>query len=400
MTKIRTLLLGLLAIMTLVLVLNWSKIQRLYRVNNLFEKDVIVQNFTQLDQLMFSQVLPASGDAHEWPEDEVALPETVTINGEPRDLTEFLDVTSTTALLVIQDGVIRHESYYLGTSPDDRRISWSVAKSFLSALLGIAVENGQIASIDDPVTNYVPSLAGTAYDGATIRNVLNMASGVKFNEDYLDKGSDINRMGRVLALGGSMDDFARSLEVSEREPGSGRQYVSIDTHVIGMVLRGATGQSVHDFFIQNLWSKLGPSADAYYLTDGENVAFVLGGLNMRTRDFALFGQMMLQNGVWNGEPIIPADWVAESTVVSAPADVALDDIDYGYQWWVPKGSQGEYFAVGVYGQYIYIDPNAGIVIVKNSAHREFEEDGPSGLRFKLENIDVFRSIVDHYAAQE
>src|SRR5699024_857552 len=153
-----------------------------------------------------------------------------------------------------------------------------------------------IEDIDEPVTKYVPALVGTAYDGATIRNVLQMASGVRFNEDYLDYDSDINRMGRVLALGGSMDEFAAGLTARERPPGQAWQYVSIDTHVIGMVVRGATGRSVIDLMAEKLVQPMGLEAAPFYVTDGYGTAFVLGGLNMPTRDYARFGQMFLQNG--------------------------------------------------------------------------------------------------------
>ena len=387
---------GIFAFILLLIALNWSTIKRLNKVNTLFEPDVIVSNFSDMKAVLFSRDLPAAGDVHVWPETLSPLPQNVVIDGEDRDLDAFLDQSKTTALLVIKDGEILFEDYYLGTGQDDQRISWSVAKSFLSAIFGIAVEQGQIESLDDPVVKYVPSLKVSAYKDASIRNVLNMASGVKFNEDYLDRDSDINKMGRVLALGQSMDGFAHGLKESELPAGTGRQYVSIDTHVIGMVLRAATGQDVHSYFMENLWSRIGPGKDGYYLTDGKGEPFVLGGLNMRTRDYALFGQIMLQNGEWNGEQIIPAAWVAESTQASAPPDTEGTGFDYGYQWWVPADSHGDYLAAGIYEQYIYVDPASNMVIVKNSANREFKSPAPSVKSFKHESVDVFRSIVDHY----
>jgi len=388
--------------LALLIGLNWSKIQRLKRVNSLFEADNIVHNFSNMRDALYSHDLPARGTAHVWPKTLKPLPAQVMIAGESRSLQAFLDETATTAFLVIKDGEILFENYYQGTTQDDQRISWSMAKSFLSALVGIAVEDGRIESLGDPVTKYVPSLKGSAYDGSTIGNVLNMASGVKFNEDYIDPKSDINKMGRTLALGSSMDKFAEGLDTREYEPGTVRQYVSIDTHVIGMVLRAVTNQSNHDFFIDNLWSKIGPGKDAYYLTDGKGVAFVLGGLNMRTRDYALFGQLFLQDGVWGGEQIIPKPWVAESTKNNAPSDNATDKsgFGYGYQWWVPPGSTEhghDFQAGGIYGQFIYVNREANIVIVKNSANRNFREPAKSGNSYKRESVDVFRAIAEHYS---
>lgn len=386
----------LIAILAGLLALNWETVQRLHKVQTLFEADNIVHNFSNMNEVLYSHLLPAKGEPYVWPEELQPLPETVMINGKSRNLDEFLKETQTTALLVIHDGKIIFEDYFKETGMDDQRISWSVAKSFTSALFGIAVDDGRIESLDDPVTKYVPDLAGSAYDGVPIRDVLNMASGITFNEDYLDPDSDINRMGRVLALGASLDEFTAGLTEVTRPSGELRQYVSIDTHVLAMVLRRATGQSIHELFVDHLWSKLGPGKDAYFLTDGEGVAFALGGLNMRTRDYALFGQMMMQNGVWQGEQIIPEAWVKESTRASAPLDVTGTPVDYGYQWWVPNDSNGDFFAVGIYGQYIYVNPQAKMVIVKNSAHREFLNDGQSGKLYKLEIIDMFRSLSNHF----
>ena len=405
MKKLIGILFALALILAVFIGLNLSKIQRLHRVNTLFDADKIVHNFSNMDDALFSHTLQATGTPHIWPEATQDLPDAVEIDGDVRDLSEFLEETATTALLVVKDGTILHENYFLGTSRDDQRISWSMAKSFLSALFGVVLEDGRVESLDDPVAKYVPELKGTAYDGATIRNVLNMASGVAFNEDYLERNSDINKMGRVLALGGSMDEFTTDLKQTARTPGSARQYVSIDTHVIGMVLRKVSGKSNHDFFIDNLWSKIGAGKDAFYSTDGEGVAFVLGGLNMRTRDYALFGQLFLQGGDWKGEQIIPASWVANSTTNSAPSDSSTENsgVGYGYQWWVPLDSVhngGDYFAVGIYEQYIYINPAAKIVIVKNSANRQFKEMGQSGKSYKLESIDMFRSLTNYYVNQE
>ena len=377
-------------------VLYFDSIRRVMKANSLFDEDKIVHNFSHMDEVMFSARLPASDKPYQWRENKSPLPEKITINERVVSTEAFLTEVDVTALLVIQNGEIVFEDYYQGTTQDDLRISWSIAKSYLSAIFGVAVHDGLIDSIDDPVTKYVPELIGTAYDGATIRNVMNMASGVTFNEDYMDYNSDINRMGRVLAFGWSMDEFATGLFGTSREPGTLRQYVSIDTHVLGMVLRSVTGQSNRDYLYEKLWSKLGVGAEGYYLTDGKGVAFVLGGLNMRSRDYALFGQLMLQNGRWNSRQIIPAKWVRQSTRDSSPEGVDGMPLDYGFQWWVPQDSNGDYFAVGIYGQYIYIDPVSRTVIVKNAANREFMETSPSGQSYMLDNIDMFRALAKHY----
>jgi CubicO group peptidase (beta-lactamase class C family) len=390
---------GLILIVLLVLAFNWSKIQRLMRVNSLFSEQRIVGNFSDMQGMFFNTEMPVKSDTPTpLPKNPRPMPDGFSFRGETMSFTDWQSQRAVTAMVVLKDGQIAYEGYFKGTAETDRRISWSVAKSFLSAAFGVAVNDGLVASLDSPVTDYVPDLKGTAYDGASIRNVLNMASGVKFNEDYLDFGSDINKMGRVLALGKSMDGFAQSLSEKARPPGSRRQYVSIDTHVLGMVLRAATGQSVIDYLSAKILKPLGLEADVYYVTDGYGTAFVLGGLNMRTRDYARFGLMMAQNGQLNGVQIVPADWVAQSTANSAPEinedEVGTDnaELGYGFQWWLPPNAEkGEFFAIGVYGQYVYVNQAENVVVALNSANLTFSEgDG----KITLSNLEMFRQIVN------
>lgn len=359
-----------------------EEITRLLAVNSLFSADKIITNFSHMDAAFLTTPVPRGNGP------TTALdygPETTL----PSQVDQWITDRTVTALVVLKDGDIVYENYFQGTGPDDLRISWSVAKSYLSALVGILLDEGKITSLDDPVTQYAPQLKGSAYDGATLRNVLQMSSGVTFDEDYLDKNSDINRMGRILALGGKMDDFTADLTERFAEPGQQWQYVSIDTHVIGMVVRGATGRSIADLLSEKIIVPLGLERSPYYVTDGVGTAFVLGGLNLTTRDYARFAQMFAQGGEWQGQQIVPAAWVAASTAASAPT--APGKIGYGYQWWIPQGAApGEYMARGVYGQYLYIDTTRNVVIATNAADRKFREAGVS-----QRNIDIFRLIAEN-----
>lgn len=358
-----------------------EEIGRLMAVNSLFAEDRIVENFSNMDSAFLT--VPVSRG--QGPTAELSYgPET----SLPARVNDWIAERAVTGLVVMKNGEIVYENYFLGTAPEDRRIAWSVSKSYLSALIGILLDEGAIASLDNPVTQYAPALEGTAYDGATIRNVLNMASGVTFNEDYLDYDSDINRMGRVVALGGTLDDFTTDLKARFAEPGAEWKYVSIDTHVLGMVARGATGRSIPDLLSEKIIAPMGLEYEPYYVTDGTGTAFVLGGLNMTTRDYARFGQMYQQGGRWNDRQIVPQDWVAESTRPSAPT--APGRTGYGYQWWIPQGAaEGEYMARGVYGQYIYVDTARNVVIAVNSADRGFRKPGVSE-----SNIAIFREIAE------
>ncbi|MEL6690199.1 MAG: serine hydrolase [Pseudomonadota bacterium] len=362
-----------------------DRVSQLLAVNSLFSEEKITENFSTMTDLFYSTELPR-GDGPVSP-----LPEGTQIT-LPAGFDSWAEARSLTALVVLKDGEIVHESYYQGTGPEDRRISWSVAKSYLATLVGTAVDAGEIPDLDALVTDYVPAFAGTAYEGVSIRNVLNMSSGVVFNEDYFDFWSDINKMGRVLALGGSMDAFAADLDETFIEPGTRFQYTSIDTHVLGMVLRAATGESLPELITTRLIEPLGLESDGAYITDGDGVAFALGGLNFTTRDYARFGQMILQEGEWQGKQIVSADWVLRST--RATAKTAEGALKYGYQWWMPRDidpaqRDHEFFGIGVYGQHLYINPEKGVVIAHNGSDRAFRDTGVIDT-----NIAMFRALAE------
>ena len=361
-----------------------EKLTRLQAVNSLFSEEKIVGNFSAMGG-MFETVAMPRGDGPISP-----LPAGPAFD-LPTNVQDWIVARNITGLVILQNGQLRHESYYL-QDPDSaqtaQRISWSVAKSYLSILVGTLLEDGTIESIDDLVTRYAPQLAGSAYEGATMRNVLNMSSGVMFNEDSVDFWSDINQMGRILALGGSMDGFTADLTETFADAGETWKYVSIDTHVVGMVVRGASGRSVPDLLNERVLQPLGLEGSPYYVADGYGVAFVLGGLNVSTRDYARFGAMVAQGGEWNGNRIVTEAWIADSFTPSAPT--AAGEIGYGYQWWIPQGSdEGVAMGRGFYGQYIYIDRVRGVVIAVNAADRAFRDDGVGD-----QNIALFRQIAE------
>jgi CubicO group peptidase (beta-lactamase class C family) len=236
------------------------------------------------------------------------------------------------------------------------------------------------------VIQYVPALKGSAYDGASIKDVLQMSSGVTFDEDYLAFNSDINKMSRTLALGQSMDRFTENLSETFQAPGTAWKYVSIDTHVLGMVIRGATGRPIAELMQEKIIAKLGFEETPRYMVDGHGVAFVLGGLNVTTRDYARFAQMIAQNGEWQGQQVVPADWIAASTAASAKT--AAGEFGYGYQWWIPVGAgPGEFMGRGIYDQYIYINQQSGVVVAVNAANRRFRVKGASE-----RNVAMLRQI--------
>jgi CubicO group peptidase (beta-lactamase class C family) len=327
---------------------------------------------------------------------QAPLPKTYTYEGESRDIRAFLEETDTSGLIVLRDGEIVHEEYALGSSADTRWISWSVAKSFVSAMIGIALEDGLIESVRDPITRYVPALAGSAYDGVAIEDILEMSSGASWDEDYGDPTSDITRFGAAIVFGYSQDEFAASL-VREREPGTYNQYNSTDTQALGMLLVRATGMPLADYTEKKLWKPMRMEQSAYWITDEPGMELAFGGLNATLRDYARFGEMYRRGGRWNGRQIVPEAWVARSTVPAKPhlqpGDHSGSDstFGYGYQWWMPPvGGEGEYSAIGVYNQFVYVNPTRDVVIAKTSANQGYGVDETTDR--EIETLAVFNTI--------
>ncbi len=331
----------------------------------------------------------------------IELPATYEFDGETRSASAFLADTDTAALVVLHDGEIRFEEYWLTGGPDVRWISWSVAKSFLSALIGIAIDEGHIGSVDDSVSAYVPELAGSAYEGVSIRHILQMSSGARWNEDYSDRDSDIARFGAVMSGNGSLLDFVSGMQ-GEHEPGTLCRYNSADTQVLGHVLIAATGRTVTDYMQEKLVDPLGMESPGYWMIDGDGVEMVMGGLNLTARDYAKFGEMFRRQGEWHGQQIVPASWVADSTTSNEPhmqvGQLTLGDevfpFAYAYQWWLPDGGDGAFTALGIYNQLVFVDPANGATVVKLSANHRYglspsEADDREG-----ETVAFIRAVVD------
>jgi len=368
---------------------------RLYRVVHLYDEERIAQNFLHMDEIFPVRAVRAADEPSSLRRGAMELPETFTLDGTPHRTAEYLDYSRSTGLVVLRDDEILYERYWLGHGENGRHISWSVAKSFVSALIGIALSEGRFASIEDSITRYLPELAGSGYDGVRIKDILQMSSGVGFNEDYGDYHSDINRFGRTIAFGTPMADFAATLKRA-RPPGTYHHYVSIDTQVLGMLLRRMTGEPIADYLRSRLWQPLGMEHDAYWLLDSTGMEVALGGLNAALRDYARFGLLYLNGGNWRGTQIVPAAWVAASTTPDAPHlqpgkdnPASSSSWGYGYQWWIPDPPQGDFLAAGIYNQYIYVNPAARVVIAKNSANFRYTRERQES---KDLHVAMFRAI--------
>ena len=271
-----------------------------------------------------------------------------------------------------------------------------MAKSFVATLVGMALDEGLIRDLDEPITDYVPQLAGTGYQDVPIRHVLQMASGVEFDETYDEQFSDINLFfWKTFVFGRSADDVMTDYG-SARDSGQEFHYISINTQALGMLLRELYDQPLPDLVQEKLWQPLGMEGDAYWNLDADNdsanaIAFCC--LNARLRDYARLGQLYLQQGQWQGEQLLSAGWVQEATRPSADfLEPGASPYRYGgrgyqYHWWVPQDYDGEYFAAGVWGQYIYVSEPDNLVIVRTAAD-------PGYHHHTDESIAVFRALRD------
>ncbi len=317
--------------------------------------------------------------------------------GRQQNIFQFLKQTSTTGLLVVKDDEIVFERYDLGNTKNSRNTSMSVVKSFVSALVGIAIDEGHIQSVNAPVTRYLPELKGTAYDGVSIKHVLQMSSGVRFTEEYDDPDCDFYQLFCDLGRGEKLNQYLSRLK-RKRPAGEAFYYASIDTQVLAAVVEKSTGRSISEYLEEKIWRPLGMESDATWCTDnyGNQIGFVL--LNATLRDYAKFGRLYLNGGSWQGRQIVSKRWVEESTRPGRD-DLRLKDfygpgwdIGYQYQWWVPAGTDGEFTAIGIWGQYLYANPRHHVVIVKTSVDPGFDERD-------RETIAVFRAIVRQLSEQ-
>lgn len=389
--------LALVALVT-VMVLERRQLDRVKFAATLFSGAEQSGNFGRVDEFFPVATMTRSPEPFVFADGSpLALPASFEYEGTRLDTERFLADTDTSALLVLQDGAVRYERYMGTGGRDVRWLSMSVAKSFVSAALGIAFAEGRFASVEEPVTRYLPELAGSAYDGVRIKDVLQMSSGARWNENYNDPDADIHRLGRILAIGGSLNAFLKTM-VREREPGTYNLYNSADTQVLGALLVKVTGRTIADYMQEKLWHPLGMEADGLWLVDDEGMELAFAGLNVTARDYAKLGELYRNMGRWRGRTLVDAAWVAASVTPDAPHLMPGDNpasdfpLGYGYQWWVMDGDEGEYSAIGVYNQFVYVNPTRRLVVVKLSANSDYGTTADGSLDREFETIELFRAI--------
>jgi len=314
------------------------------------------QNFREMEKIFPGHVVKAGTKVRLLP------------NGKPLPIAEadvkagMIDL-NVAGLIVVQDGKVRLERYGLGYGPQGRWTSFSVAKSFTSTLVGAAIRDGYIKSIEDPVTRYIPDLAGGGYDGVTIRQLLSMTSGVKWNEDYTDPQSDVARMfSNEVPAGQDPTVWYMKKLPRESEPGTKWVYKTGETNLIGVLVERATKKTLSDYLTEKVWKPWGMERDAFWMTNpvGSEVSGCC--LSVSLRDYARMGMFALSGG----KGVVPDDWFAQATVSQIPASPDFKGgAGYGYQWWVQPGAR--FAAIGIFGQSILIDPAKKLVVVMSGS---------------------------------
>jgi CubicO group peptidase (beta-lactamase class C family) len=278
------------------------------------------------------------------------------------DVDAYMAHQRNAGLIIVQDGKVRFEKYALGYGADGRWTSFSVAKSFTSTLVGAALKDGYIKSLDDMVTVYISGLRGSAYDDVSVKQLLTMTSGVKWNEDYTDPKSDVALFNMQQPVAGE-DITVSYMKTLPREAPAGSKWVykTGETNLIGVLVSSATGKSLSDYLTEKLWTPFGMEQDAVWMLGATGHEISGCCISASLRDYARFGQFILGGGVVDGQKIFPDDWLSAATTTQAGID--QPGRGYGYQWWT--NDDGSFAAQGIFGQGIFIDPARKLVIASN-----------------------------------
>lgn len=319
------------------------------------QRDAAFRTMDRLPVLAKVNIIEASEDVYPMPK------------GTPLDIgvdvDAYMKAQRTAGLVIIHDGKIRLEKYGLDFSGDGKWTSFSVAKSFTSTLVGAAIKDGYIKSIDDKVSVYIPDLKGSVYDDVSIEQLLTMTSGVKWNEDYGDKNSDVARFNAHKAEEG-MDVTVSYMRKLPREAPAGTKWVykTGETNLIGVLVSQATKKTLSQYLSEKIWAPFGMEQDASWLLGATGHEISGCCIQASTRDYARMGLFMLGGGIAGGKAVLPEGWIAAAT--TKQADIGDAENGYGYQWWTVN--DGSYAAQGIFGQGIFIDPKRKLIIASNS----------------------------------
>jgi len=355
----------------------------------------LVAAYSHFDELTPARIVPRA--ASPWLFQRAAEPEiSYTFGGERHTIMDYLNRQPTTGLLIARDDTILYEHYRYARSERDRFLSQSMAKTITAMLIGIAVADGAIKSIDDEAATYVTGLAGTEYGKTPIRALLHMSSGVEFKEIY-DGMDDVARLARDLLLWPFKNpvDSVAQFNTRVAPPDTQWHYASSETEILGLILRRVTGKPVADYLSEKIWQPIGTEADASWATDGTGQEVTFCCFNAVLRDYARFGRLLAYDGTWNGREVIPRQWLLDATTVRsadaylAPGVGPRSYYGYGYQVWLLPGTDRRFVLLGIRGQMIFVDPATKLVMVHTAVRAK-----PVDLAASAETIALWIAVMD------
>jgi CubicO group peptidase (beta-lactamase class C family) len=365
-------------------------VQQVY--NGTLYPDIQVRTFRNTDRLFPTRTVKRGAYVYPLPQSDVPLRGvSFTSAGKKYDMYDYMSLNRVAGLLILKDGKIVFERYELGNTESTRWMSMSMVKGIVSTLVAAAIKDGYIKSIDDPVTQYLPELAGSAYEGAAVRNLLQMASGVRWDETYTDPASDRRRMLDAQLAG----NHAKIIEIMKTlprvgQPGTIYNYSAADTQIISELIHAAVKKPLAQYLSERIWTKFGMESDALWWIDSPNGQEIGGsGFIATLRDYGRFAQFVMNGGVAKEEKIVPDWWFAEA---GSSKVIGGKTPGYGYFWYIPNTSanpvhEGAFLGRGIFGQRMYINPKEKVVVVVLSAQPK-----PSGAN-TINDEDFIAAVV-------
>jgi CubicO group peptidase (beta-lactamase class C family) len=356
-------------------------------------QDHFVGAYSHYDELLPSRPVPRAVAPNPWRRAASELALHYTWRGQTFSLADYLDRNPATGLLIARGDTILFEHYRYGRTDRDRLTSQSMAKTVLGMLVGIAVAEGRIRSIDDAAETYVPALAGSEIGRTPIRALLHMACGIAFTETY-DGHDDSARLNQALFRRSGPDAAASVAAFGDRvaPPDTLWHYAGLNSETLGLVLAAATGMHPADYLASRIWQRIGTEADASWIVDAHGQETTAFGVNAALRDWARFARLLAQDGAWDGQQIIPRQWVLDATSI-VPGSFLATQVgrvySYGYQTWILRGARREFALLGIHGQTIFVDPAAGLVLVHTAVRVR-----PSGDPGAGELLSLWRALVE------
>lgn len=338
--------------------------------------------FSNIDKLFATRAFQRSARPYPLPEAAQSLQVEFEHAGRAWTTETFMAKNRVAGIVAVKNGQIVLERYGLGHSRQGKWTSFSVAKSLTSTLVGAAIQDGHIKSVIDPVTKYLPVLKGSAFDGAVIRDLLRMSGGEAWNENYLEPNSDVNQHIAIVAKRNQPGAMLRHMAKLPRAAPNGTYnlYRTGESYLLGEIVAAAIGSNLAPYVTEKIWKPFGMESDGYWMLTADNAIEWGGGcFSATSRDYARFGQFILNGGQAAGRQILPEGWVAEASAPSAPSGPKNEREAYGYQWWVGPGTG--FAALGVCGQAIYIDPPQKLVVAIQSAWTEPDPPANNALAF-------------------